>query len=131
MNRPVKILAIDGGGIRGLYTATLLDAVKEFYARMAKRKSAASVSEPSSISSSPPSEGGGYVSSVHSGGAGPPDPKPSAADHVDMSPWTPQWMDAVPEDSLTELTHKQYQHRRWRKELDEFLGRLQSRLKGA
>ena len=41
-------------------------AVREFYAAMAKRKGVASVSEPPPRSNSPPSEGGGYVSSVHS-----------------------------------------------------------------
>lgn len=104
---------------------------KAYYARQAKREVAASVSEPPS-NSSPLSIGeGGYISSIHSAGAGPPGLKPPAADYVDMLPWRPKWIPALPEDALSELNHKQLLHRRTRKLLDQQLERFHSKIKGA
>jgi hypothetical protein len=106
------------------------EEVQRSYDMAAKRKVAASVSEPTSISSPPPFLGGRLHSSVHSGDAGPPDPASRRADFEGLEPWTPRHFAALPEDSLTELTQKQYLHRKHRKLLDEQLERIAQRLKG-
>ena len=106
------------------------DQVLESYAMAARRSKAASGSEPPLISPSPPSEGGGYVSSVHMGGADPPKQAARPADFAGLEPWKPRHFAALPEDSLSELTQKQYLHRTNRKLLDEQLERIAQRLKG-
>jgi hypothetical protein len=106
------------------------EQVLESYAMAARRSKAASGSERPLISPSPPSEGGGYVSSVHIGGADPPGGTSKPADFAGLEPWKPRHFAALPEDSLTELTQKQYLHRKHRKLLDEQLERISQRLKG-
>ena len=53
--------------------------VQEWYAEMARRRKARTETPSASGSNSPPSEGGGYVSSVHRSGADPPELSPSEA----------------------------------------------------
>jgi hypothetical protein len=106
------------------------EQVLESYAMAARRSKAASGSERPLISPSPPSEGGGYISSVHIGGADPPGERSKPADFAGLEPWTPRHFAALPEDSLSELTQKQYLHRKHRKLLDEQLERISQRLKG-
>lgn len=106
------------------------EQVLESYSMAARRSKAASGSERPLISPSPPSEGGGYVSSVHIGGADPPGERSKPADFAGLEPWTPRHFAALPEDSLSELTQKQYLHRKHRKLLDEQLERIAQRLKG-
>lgn len=106
------------------------EQVLESYAMAARRSKAASGSERPLISPSPPSEGGGYISSVHIGGADPPGGTSKPADFAGLEPWKPRHFAALPEDSLSELTHKQYLHRKHRKLLDEQLERIAQRLKG-
>ena len=113
---------------RGVLT---MAQVKEHYARMAKRKKAGDVSPPPSNHPPLSLREGGYISSIRTTGAGPPDPKPPAADFIDMSPWRPLHFEALPEDALIDLTHKQMLHRRTRKLLDAQLDRFHKRLKGA
>jgi hypothetical protein len=106
------------------------EQVLESYAMAARRSKAASGSERPLISPSPPSEGGGYISSVHIGGADPPGERSKPADFAGLVPWKPRHFAALPEDSLSELTQKQYLHRKHRKLLDEQLERIAQRLKG-
>jgi hypothetical protein len=106
------------------------EQVLESYAMAARRSKAASGSERPLISPSPPSEGGGYISSVHIGGADPPGERSKPADYAGLEPWKPRHFAALPEDSLSELTQKQYLHRKHRKLLDEQLERIARRLKG-
>jgi hypothetical protein len=65
------------------------------------------------------------------GGADPPGEHARPADFAGLEPWTPKHLSALPEDSLTELTQKQYLHRKHRKLLDEQLEGIKQRLKGA
>lgn len=106
------------------------DQVREFYAAMAKRKSIASGSELTSRSSSPPSEGGGYISSVHLGGAGPPSSAGGDGLYHDVRPFVPRHFPQLPEDQLTDLTRKQFNKRRERRELDELLDRIAQKTRG-
>jgi hypothetical protein len=106
------------------------EQVVESYAMAARRSKAASGSERPLISPSPPSEGGGHISSVHIGGADPPGEGSKPADFAGLEPWKPRHFAALPEDSLSELTQKQYLHRKHRKLLDEQLERIAQRLKG-
>jgi hypothetical protein len=107
-----------------------IDQVREFYVRMAKRKADASVSEPTSQSSSPPSEGGSYVSSVHTAGADPPVPRADDGLYHGVRALVTRHIPQLPEDSLTDLTAKQLNKRRDRRLLDEHLERLHERIKG-
>lgn len=106
------------------------EQVLESYAMAARRSKAASGSERPLISPSPSSERGGYVSSVHIGGADPPGERSKPVDFAGLEPWKPRHFAALPEDSLSELTQKQYLHRKHRKLLDEQLERIAQRLKG-
>jgi hypothetical protein len=106
------------------------EQVLESYAMAARRSKAASGSERPLIPPSPPSEGGSYISSVHIGGADPPGERSKPADFAGLEPWKPRNFPALQEDSLTELTQRQYLHRKHRKLLDEQLERIKLRLKG-
>jgi hypothetical protein len=106
------------------------EEVQRSYDMAAKRKVAASASEPTSISPPPSFLGGGLRSSVHLGGADPPGGQARPADFAGLEPWKPRHLAALPEDSLTELTQKQYLHRKHRKLLDQQLERIAQRLKG-
>jgi len=64
------------------------------------------------------------------GGADPPKQAARPADFAGLEPWKPRHFAALPEDSLRELTQKQYLHRTNRKLLDEQLERIAQRLKG-
>lgn len=100
------------------------EQVVESYRRRAMKPVDASGSEPPSDFLIPPSEGGPYVSSVHLGGAGPPPNAAVAAEHSGLAPWVPQILPPLPEDGLTEMTHKQFLHRRIRKDIDASLVRM-------
>jgi hypothetical protein len=91
-----------------------------------ERVSAPPSISPSPPSSSPPSEGGGYVSSIHSGDEGPPEKHAP----VNTGPWVPVLLPPLPEDSMTDLTPKQRKARRLRKDMDAMLVRMQERSKG-
>jgi hypothetical protein len=125
--------------------------VMEWYQAMADRRVARESAPPASPSSSPPSLVGGYISSGHSGGAPPP---PRLADEPEMAigasgkrwwmengsrpdsdtwhdaePWRPSVIDALPEDALTRLNHRQYQKRRIRQDIDATAVRVAARMK--
>lgn len=107
----------------GICTHSRCPADRCLYLLDDKRVSASPQPSPSS----PTPEGGrGYVSSVHLAGTGPPESPPAAG----TGPWTPVHLRPLPEDSLTELSHKQREHRRIRKELDASLERLRKKLTG-
>lgn len=106
------------------------EQVVESYRLRAVKKFDASASEPTSQSPSPPSEGGSYVSSVHMGGAGPPRSAGGDGLYHDVRPFVPRHIPQLPEDSLTDLTAKQFNKRRERRLLDEQLERIRERAKG-
>jgi hypothetical protein len=106
------------------------EQVIESYRLRAVKKSDASVSEPPSKSSSPPSEGGGYGSCVHSGGAGPPSNAAGDGLYHDVRPLVTRHIPQLAEDSLTDLTHLQLERRRTRRALDEQLERIAQKVKG-
>lgn len=115
-----------GPAARPLLTS---DQVKQWYADMARRKAARTESERTDPSSSPSSGEGGYVSSGHSAGAGPPRSEAGERLRTGFEPWTPIHLPKLPEDSLTELTHKQWLHRKTRRELDQHLEELRVKIK--
>jgi hypothetical protein len=106
------------------------EQVIESYRLRAMKKVDASGSEPSSNSLSPPSEGGGYISSVHLSGN---DPPPAQADdglYHGVRALVTRHIPQLPEDSLTDLTARQLNKRRERRLLDDHLDRLKERIKG-
>lgn len=115
-----------GPSVRTVLSA---DQVMESYAAMARRSAARASAPPSSSSPSLPSEGRGYASSVHVGETGPPAARRSGVEFTNLEPWTPQLLPPLPEDSLTELTHKQLQRRKTRQEIDASLVRMRDRAK--
>lgn len=115
-----------GPAVRPLLTS---DQVKQWYGDMARRKAARTESERTDPSSSPSSGEGGYVSSGHSAGAGPPRSLTGERLREGFEPWTPIHLPKLPEDSLTELTHKQWLHRKTRRELDQHLEELRIKIK--
>ena len=115
-----------GPAARPLLTS---DQVKQWYADMARRKAARTQSERTDLIPPPSSEKEGYVSSGHSAGAGPPRSTAGERLHEGLEPWTPLHLDKLPEDSLTELTHKQWLHRKTRRELDAHLEELRIKIK--
>jgi hypothetical protein len=104
------------------------EQVKSWYAEMARRKAARTESERTDLSSLPSEKKGGYASSGHSSGA--PPPRSDAGGHVyrEMAPFEPLHLSRLPEDDLTELTHKQWLKRRERRSLDEHLEGLRKRI---
>jgi hypothetical protein len=106
------------------------DQVREFYSAMAKRVAQRASAAPSNSSSSLPSEGRGYVSSIHSGGIDPPEPVPIDGLIRGIAALVTRHLAQLPEDHLVDLTHKQYVKRRERRALDEHLEKLLQRVKG-
>jgi len=96
----------------------------------ARRSKAASGSERPSISPSPPSEGGGYASSVHIGGADPPGPWLADGLYYDVEAFAPVLLPAIADDALTRVTHDQLKKRRDRRAMDASLVRMQGFAKG-
>lgn len=97
----------------------------------AREKNVASNSEPPPSSPPPPFlRGGGYVSSVHTSGAAPPESAGADGLWRGIAPFVPRHFDPIPEDGLTELTHKQYEKRRGRRALDEQLERIRVKMRG-
>jgi hypothetical protein len=106
------------------------DQVREFYSAMAKRVAQRASAAPSNSLSSLPSEGRGYVSSIHSGGIDPPEPVPIDGLIRGIAALVTRHLEQLPEDHLVDLTHKQYTKRRERRLLDEHLEKLLQRVKG-
>lgn len=109
--------------------ALTIDEVKAWYASMAERRRAASESERTENRIPLSSEREGYVSSGHSSGADPPKNEAGERLRSGFEPWTPIHLPKLPEDSLTELTHKQWLHRKTRRELDAHLEELRIKIK--
>ncbi|HVH78591.1 MAG TPA: hypothetical protein VM782_04320 [Stellaceae bacterium] len=105
------------------------EQVVAWYDSMAERKRAASASERTDIPTPPSSEKEGYGSSGHSAGADPPRSPAGERLRTGFEPWTPIHLPKLPEDSLTELTHKQWLHRKTRRELDAHLEELRVKIK--
>lgn len=120
------VSSVIGPAVRPLLTS---DQVKQWYADMARRKAARTESERTDPSSSPSSGEGGYVSSGHSSGNDPPRSTAGERLREGFEPWTPIHLPKLPEDSLTELTHKQWLHRKTRRELDQHLEELRIKIK--
>lgn len=118
--------ALIGPAVRPVLTS---DQVKAWYADMARRKAARTESERTDIPIPPSSEKEGYVSSGHSAGADPPRSPAGERLRTGFEPWTPIHLPKLPEDSLTELTHKQWLHRKTRRELDAHLEELRVKIK--
>jgi hypothetical protein len=104
------------------------DQVKQWYADMATRKAANAERERTDFPAPPPSEGEAYISSGHSTGAGPPRTEAGERLRTGVEPWTPLHLPKLPEDDLTELTPKQWLHRKTRRELDAQLERMRKKI---
>jgi hypothetical protein len=106
------------------------DQVREFYSAMAKRVAQRASAAPSISLSSLPSEGRGYVSSIHSVARPPPEPVPIDGLIRGIAALVTRHLAQLPEDALVDLTHKQYVKRRERRLLDEHLEKLLQLVKG-